>query len=150
MTNGAQKGNLVSVKYEGTLDDGTLFDSSDMHGGEPLKFIIGENQIIDGFEKAVIGKNVGDEFTVKIPPEEAYGKYDSTLIQKVPKERFHNIDQAKPGMLVQFRQAHGDHSHDLVAIILEIGDETVTLDFNHPLAGKSLNFKIKIVGIEKS
>ena len=139
---------MISVEYEGTLDDGTLFDSTDLHGGNPLKFVVGSHQIIEGFEKAVIGKEIGDEFNIKIPPEEAYGDYDESLIQIVPKSKFQNIEGAKPGMLVQFSQQHDDHLHDLIAIILEINENEVTLDFNHPLAGKTLNFKIKILNIE--
>jgi len=140
----AKKGNTVKVHYTGTLEDGKVFDSSE--GKDPLEFTVGEGKIIKGFDDAVIGMDVGDEKEIAISPEEAYGKREDKLVQDVPKQAFgENIEKLKPGMVLGLKDPHG---HVINAVIKNIGEEKVTLDLNHPLAGKTLKFKIKVVEVK--
>jgi len=135
-----KKGDKIQVHYTGTLDDGTIFDSSE--GKEPLAFEAGAGQMIKGFDQAVIGMKVGEEKTIKIPPEEAYGEYNKEFIQKVPKDKI--PPEAKLDDTLIVSTATGQRQ----AKIIELTDTEATLDLNHPLAGKTLNFKIKIVEVK--
>jgi len=134
-----KQGNKIKVHYTGTLDDGTIFDSSE--GKEPLEFEAGAGQMIKGFDQAVIGMKVGEEKTIKIPPEEAYGEYNKELTQKVPKDKI--PAEAKVGDTLVISTMQGQRQ----AKIIEMNDNEVTLDLNHPLAGKTLTFKITIVEV---
>ena len=142
-------GNYVSVEYEGTFDDGEVFDSSAKHGGDPMAFSVGGHQVIEGFEKAVLGKKIGEEIKIRLLPAEAYGEYDSNAMQKVPKAQFGDITALSIGMMLQLQSTHEDHQHTQIAVIKKIGEEEITLDFNHPMAGKILNFKMNVVKIEE-
>lgn len=135
-----KKGDKIKVDYKGTLEDGTVFDDSTNHG--PLEFIVGNGQLIKGFDDAVLGMNLGDEKTIKLPPSEAYGDHNPELIRKMPKQGLPN--EAKEGMIIGVRLANGAQ---IPAKIIKIGNDFVEIDFNPPLAGKTLNFKIKIVNI---
>jgi FKBP-type peptidyl-prolyl cis-trans isomerase 2 len=137
-----QKGDIIKVEYEGRLDDGTVFDSTKLHDGLPLKFEVGKGQLIRGFDEAVIGKNVGDEFEFEIQPNKAYGDFDPALSQTISREQFPEDITPEPGMMLR---VDGPNSTYSVAWIKEATDEFVTIDMNHPLAGKVLNFKVKIV-----
>lgn len=143
-----ENGATVKVLYEGTFDSGEVFDSSAKHGNEPLAFEVGAHQVVPGFEQAVIGKDVGDEFSVRLEPEEAYGPRDPDRVQEVPRAQFPPDQDPAPGMMVQLQQRHGDHVHQIMATITHVAGDAVTLDFNHPMAGKTLNFKIKVVAVE--
>jgi len=142
-----EKGKKVKVSYVGTFDDGKVFDSTDMHDGEPLEFIAGAGQMISGFDKAVIGMEKGDKKKFRLEAEEAYGMRDPNAIQKIPKSQFPPDQEPKPGMLLQIQQAHGDHNHTIIAEIINVDDEMVTIDLNHPMAGKALNFDIEIIEV---
>lgn len=135
------KGKKVKVEYEGTLEDGTVFDSSEKHG-QPLEFEIGAGQIIPGFEKAVCDLEVGKECEIDIPADEAYGQENPELVKKVPKGQL--PEGAEAGATVMIKLPNGQQ---LPAKIIEIGDEELTLDLNHPLAGKKLHFKIKLLEV---
>ena len=137
-----EKGNKIKVDYEGKFEDGTVFDASEKHG-EPLEFTAGEGMVVSGFDKAVIGMNVGEEKEVTLQPEEAYGPLNPEAIQKVPKDKF--PAEAKEGMMIGIPLPNGQQ---IPAKIEKIGETEVTLDMNHPMAGKVLIFKIKIVSIE--
>ncbi len=137
-----KEGDTVKVEYEGTLDDGTVFDSSERHG-RPLEFEVGAGRIIKGFENAVIEMEKGEEKEIKLQPSEAYGEYDSQLIKKLPRGE-HPKEELKPGMMIAVNLPNGAQ---IPARIIEVTDEEVTIDLNHPLAGKVLNFKIKVVEI---
>ncbi|MHA1898745.1 MAG: FKBP-type peptidyl-prolyl cis-trans isomerase [Promethearchaeota archaeon] len=143
-----KEGMKVKVQYKGTLDDGTVFDSSEAHGGEALEFVVGEHKIIPGFESAVIGHEKDDVINIKIEPEDAYGPYNENAVQPVPRSQFPQDIEPKPGMVIGISEVHGDHTHQIPAIIKEVKDDLVFLDLNHPLAGKVLNFEIKIVDFE--
>jgi FKBP-type peptidyl-prolyl cis-trans isomerase 2 len=137
-----QKGDIIKVEYEGRLEDGTIFDSTELHDGLPLKFEVGNGKLIPGFDEAVVGKNVGDEFEIEIQPNKAYGNIDPTLSQTISREQFPKDITPEPGMMLR---VDGPNSTYSVAWIKEVDDEFVTIDMNHPLAGKVLNFKVKIV-----
>ncbi|UCE36740.1 MAG: peptidylprolyl isomerase [Thermoplasmata archaeon] len=136
-----KNGDKVKVEYEGTLDDGTVFDSSKKHG-EPLEFEVGTGQIIPGFENAVIGMETGEEKEFKLGPSEAYGDRNPQLVQKVPK------DQVPPGVVCGMMLVVAlPNGLQMPVRVSEVTEEMVTIDMNHPLAGESLNFKIKVVDI---
>ncbi len=130
----AGDGDTVKVHYTGTLSNGTTFDSS--AGREPLEFTLGEGQVIPGFEDAVMGMAVGEEKTVTIPVEEAYGHYDEDLILVVPREMVPDEIAVVGTSLYQPR-----------GTIISVDDENVMIDQNHPLAGEDLTFTITLVEI---
>ena len=134
-----QDGDIIKVQYEGTYDDGTIFDSTEHNNSEPLKFKVGAGSIIEGFDKAVIGKEVGDLVDIKLQPSEAYGEYYPLLIKKIPRSVFPENFNFEPGIILQLSDSSG---HVILAIIKEADDKEVTIDLNHPKAGKTLNFKI--------
>jgi FKBP-type peptidyl-prolyl cis-trans isomerase 2 len=140
--NKAKDGDTVKVEYTGRLDDGTIFDSSE--GREPLEFAIGSGNIIAGFEKGVIGMGIGESKTITIPVEEAYGPSRPELIFTVSKGEFPEDMEFEAGMELQSQQPDG---RIMRATVLEIMDDSVTVDMNHPLAGKTLIFDIELVEI---
>jgi FKBP-type peptidyl-prolyl cis-trans isomerase 2 len=133
-------GNRVRIEYTGTLDDGTIFDSSAEHG-KPLEFEVGRGQVIKGFDDAVIGMIEGEEKQFSISPADAYGEHDPTLVQKVPREIFPPEAELAPGLLFEAGLPTGEK---VPATITEVQEGFVSVDLNHPLAGKRLTFKIKI------
>jgi len=138
---GIKKGDIIKVQYTGTFDDGTVFDSSETHG-KPMKFQVGSGQLIKGFDSSVLGKDVGDEFSIKLQPAEAYGEYQEGMSQKVPRDQFPKGTEPEIGMMLQVMSPDGQAA---IATITEVSEEDITLDLNHPMAGKVLNFKIKII-----
>jgi len=138
-----KNGDKVAVEYEGKLDDGTVFDSSENHG-KPLNFEVGAKQVIKGFNDAVIDMETGEEKEIKLKPSEAYGDVNPKLLMKVPKEKLPQGRELKAGMMLAVNLPNG---MEMPARISEVGENDVTIDLNHPLAGKNLNFKIKVVGI---
>jgi peptidylprolyl isomerase len=138
----AQKGDTVKVDYTLTLDDGTVADSS--KGRAPLEFKIGEGKVIPGFDKGVTGMKVGEERTVKVPPEDGYGTYDPKKTGDLPREKL-GKQKVEKGQTLQLRMATGT---PIVVKVLDVTDKVVKVDANPPLAGKKLNFQIKLVGIQ--
>ena len=137
----AKIGSKVKVEYAGTLEDGTVFDSSEKHG-KPLEFEIGSGQVIKGFEDAVVGMSEGQEKDISLRPSQAYGDRNPDLVKKVPR---HKIPQEiTAGMMLVMKLQNG---MDIPAKIIDVSNETVTIDLNPPLAGKTLNFKVKVVEI---
>ena len=139
----AQKGYTVSVEYTGTLETGETFDSS--KGKEPLQFEIGTNQVIKGFENGVAGMKVGDEKNVKIEPSEGYGERNENYIKEMPKASVPKDLELKTGMMLIFKREDGMR---IPGVVTGIKTDTIKVDFNHPLSGKTLNFKIKLVDIK--
>ncbi len=137
-----KKGDTIKVEYEGKLDDGTIFDSSDKHG-QLLEFEAGAGRVIPGFDNAVLGMKEGEEKTVKIPVDEAYGPRREELVKEVPKNQLPE-GEIKEGMMLGVGLPDGQQ---IPATITKVADETVTIDINHPLAGKNLTFSIKVVSI---
>lgn len=129
------------MHYTGTLADGTEFDTS--RGRDPISFTLGEGDVIPGFETAVAELEVGQSATVTIPATEAYGDRNEDALQQFPLEAFgESVPQV--GWGVELQNPQGQRVN---AMVVEIGDETVTLDFNHPLAGQDLTFDLELVQI---
>ncbi len=141
--NTAQNGNIVQVHYTGTLQDGTMFDTS--VGREPLEFTLGENRMIPGFEQAVLGMKIGESKTVTIPAEDAYGPYNADMMLVISREELPGDMTPEVGQQLEMTGSDGG---TIIVIITEVSDTTVTLDANHPLAGKDLTFEIELVSIE--
>ena len=137
-----KKGNTIKVHYTGTLDDGTVFDSSE--GSEPLQFEVGSGQLIAGFDTAVVGMKQGEEKTVKLLPEQAYGKHENDLMKKIPRSSLPQDREPQVGMVLGLSTPDGQQ---IPARIVEVTSVDITIDLNHPLAGKTLNFKIRIVEV---
>ena len=138
----AEIGDTVRVHYTGRLMDGTIFDTS--IGREPLEFTIGDGRLIPGFEKAVIGMNTGETKTVTLAPEEAYGPYLEELTADVDITQFPPHIKPEVGLHLQIRQ---DNGSVVDVVITRIVGTTVTLDANHPLAGKELIFDIELLEV---
>ena len=137
-----ENGKLVTLHYTGTLEDGQVFDTSE--GKDPLSFVVGEKKMIPGFEKNILGMQVGEEKEFTLQPEEAYGQYNEQLKQKVPRANIPQDIEVKIGTMLALKDPQG---RMFPAKVIEIAGEEVVLDLNHMLAGKTLTFKVKIVSI---
>ncbi|MCG6962683.1 MAG: peptidylprolyl isomerase [Acidobacteria bacterium] len=131
---------VVSIQYTLTGDDGTVIDSSE--GGEPLTYLHGHGQLIPGLEQELEGKGLGDAVAVRIDAENGYGEHDPDRLVEVPRDRF-EFDISE-GDFVQAQQQDGT---TVPFQVVGVEETTVTLDGNHPLAGKVLNFKVEVVGV---
>ncbi len=136
----AESGNVVKVHYTGKLDDGTVFDASE--GRPPLSFQIGLGQVIPGFEKGVMGMEIGDKKTIVIPPDQGYGKIREDLRAEVKIDQFPENITPTVDQQLQIDQPDGSK---LNVIVTKIDGDMVTLDANHPLAGKTLSFEVELV-----
>lgn len=137
----AKTGDTVKVHYTGSLDDGTEFDSS--KGREPLEFILGEGRVIPGFELAVLGMDVGDSKTVRIPAKEAYGPYRDDLVIVVDRASLPDDMDPKKDDMLELRR--GEQSFG--ARVTDTSPDNITLDANHALAGQDLTFEIELMEI---
>lgn len=135
-------GDTVKVHYSGSFTDGTQFDSS--HGGPPLEFTIGSGQIVPGFEEAVVGMQPGESKSALVPSDKAYGPYREELAIQVNRSDLPPNLQPEVGQRLQLENKEGN---SLVVMITQVGEANITLDANHPLAGKDLNFEISLVEI---
>ena len=135
-------GDTVKVEYRGEFLDGKVFDSSESHG-QPLEFVAGMGRMIKGFDEAVVGMRLGQEKTVTLAPSQAYGFVDESKIVEIPKENIEvGWDELQEGTPISSPEAGN-------GIVLEKKENSVVVDFNHPLAGKTLVFWIKVVELEK-
>lgn len=137
-----EKGDTVHVHYTGTLDNGDVFDTS--RDRDPLVFQVGGGQVLPKFEEAVVGRETGDTFDLELDPEDAYGDVRDDLVQELPKDQFEGADP-EPGMHVHLEGPQGETLH---GNIQKVGDDSVTVDLNHPLAGERLNFEVEVVDVE--
>ncbi|QYX55929.1 peptidylprolyl isomerase [Roseovarius sp. SCSIO 43702] len=137
-----KSGDTVHIHYKGTLADGTVFDSSE--GRDPLAFEVGSGQIIPGLDQAMPGMSVGDTKTVEVPADQAYGQVDPNARQEVPREGIPADIPLDPGTQLQVQTENGQV---LPVTVVDVTDETVTLDANHALAGKDLTFEVELVAI---
>ncbi len=138
----AKKGDSVKIHYTGTLEDGTVFDSS--AGRDPLGFTLGDGQVIVGFEEAVLGMAIGDKKKVTIPSHKAYGEKNEELVIEVPR------NQVPPDLnpeVDQKLQMGGPNGELVVVTVVAVTDEVVVLDANPPLAGKDLIFDLELMAI---
>jgi len=137
-----KKGDTVRVHYHGKLNDGSTFDSSD--GRAPLEFVVGNGQVIKGFDDAVMTMTVGEKKTVTIPVHEAYGERSDENMVRYPITEFPADIKPEVGMELHMSD---DQGHVFPVIVAEVTDESVLLDANHPLAGEALTFEIELVEI---
>lgn len=142
-----KQGDTVKVHYKGTLADGSTFDSSE--GREPLEFTVGAGQVIPGFDSAVEDLAPGESKTVTIPADEAYGPHDPEALRVVPREMFGD-QEPQPGWMVELGTGDPNAPDKLMAVIDEVRDDEVVLDFNHPLAGQDLTFDITLVEADEA
>ena len=133
---------VVSIDYTLTDDQNAVIDSSE--DSEPLAYIQGIGSLIPGLENALEGKSAGDELSVSIQPDQAYGERDEALVQTVPREHFDGVENLQEGM--QFR-ASSDDDENMVVTVVNIEGDQVTVDGNHPLAGQTLNFEVAVVEV---
>jgi len=140
-----QQGNKVKAHYEGTLEDGTIFDSS-YQRENPITFQAGVGQMIPGFDNAVLGMEVGEKKTVTIKSEEAYGEHKPEGIVSVPNENFPPDFKPQPETIIQGQNENGE---PIQALVLEVRENDVILDLNHPLAGEDLTFVIEILEVQE-
>lgn len=137
----ATNGDTVHVHYTGTLDDGTVFDSSTDR--TPLEVTLGAGQVIPGFEEALFGMAEGESKSVTLAPEDAYGAHNPQLVHEVERERIPAEISLEPGTVLQAQDSGGNQ---LQFTVVALDDINVTLDANHPLAGKALTFAVELIG----
>lgn len=138
----AQKGDQVTVHYTGKLADSTIFDSS--VDTDPITFTLGEGELIDGFEDAIVGMETGQSKTITLTPADAYGEHSEEMIIDIPRSQLPEDLEPEQGMELELT---GEDDEQILVIISQISEEFVTLDGNHPLAGKTLTFELELVGI---
>jgi FKBP-type peptidyl-prolyl cis-trans isomerase SlyD len=132
---------VVTLHYTLTDDQGAVIDQSE---DGSFVYMHGANSIIPGLENALTGKKAGDELSVSVAPADAYGERSDAMLQQVPKSMFEDQSQVEVGM--QFH-AQGPNGETLVVTVTEVGDDNVTVDGNHPLAGTQLNFDVKVIDV---
>jgi FKBP-type peptidyl-prolyl cis-trans isomerase 2 len=138
----AEEGNSVKVHYTGKLNDGTVFDSS--RERTPIEFTIGKGQLIGGFENALVGMAVNETKTVNIPAAEAYGEHRSELVVDIKKAQFPEDIVPEEGLHLDLKNPEG---RVMKAVVTSVAEDEVTIDANHPLAGKDLTFDLELVEI---
>ena len=138
----AMEGNTVRVHYTGKLDDGTVFDSS--AGGDPLEFTIGQGQMIPGFERGVVGMELGETRTVIVAADQAYGVHRPDGVFEIDRSEIPTTIPLEVGMQLQ---ATGPGGRPVSMTVAALSEDKITMDANHPLAGKDLTFEIELVGV---
>ncbi len=138
----AKQGDTIKVHYTGKLEDDTVFDTSIKR--DPLQFTIGEGKVIPGFEQAVVGMKPGESKTTKIPADKAYGPHRKEMVIVVERNQFPAHLKPKAGQQLQIRKKDGQAT---VVMVTDVSESSVTLDTNHPLAGKDLTFDIQLIEI---
>ncbi len=140
-----QENKVVSFHYTLTGENGDTLDSS-RERGEPMMYLHGGNNIIPGLENAMAGRKAGDEFSVTVPPEEAYGERREDNIQRIPIKRLGKIGKPRPGQILNLQTNKGPAQ----VTVVKVGRFNLDVDANHPLAGQSLNFEVEIVSVRDS
>lgn len=133
----------VGIVYEGRLEDGTVFDRTDWHGGAPLEFVLGERQVIPGIERAVADMCAHEKRTVVIPAREAYGERDERLVERVPACELPNADKLPVGGYIVLNLPSGPRRLKVVSV----DQDEVVFDGNHELAGHDLTFDLEVVSV---
>lgn len=137
-----REGHFAAIHYTGKFDDGEVFDSS--IGGDPYEFQVGTGSVIPGLDRAVMGMKENEEKDISLPPEDAYGEYNDALVKTFDREDLKADFDLEKEQTVLFRMENGA---SVPGLIEEVGDNEIVINFNHPLAGKTLHFHIKIVEI---
>ena len=140
-----KKGDTIKIHYHGTLNDGSIFDSSKQR--EPLEFEVGSGMVIPGFDDGVMNMKVGDVKTINIPFNEAYGPVQEEMIIDFPRNQFPEDMQPEAGMQLQMSDKSGQN---FPVVVVSANDEIVKLDANHPLAGKDLTFELELMEISSA
>jgi peptidylprolyl isomerase len=136
-----KNGDTVTVNYTGRLEDGTIFDSSLMEGREPLTATLSQGQLIKGFEDGLMEMSEGDKKTIEIEPENAYGSYSHEMVTTI------NKTQVPEGIQVGETLQGNSSRGPIIVKVIEVGDDYVMVDANHPLAGQKLIFDLEVIGI---
>jgi FKBP-type peptidyl-prolyl cis-trans isomerase 2 len=136
-----ESGKTVKLNYTGKFENGDVFDTSLLEGREPLKTMLGQGNLIPGFEKGLLGMTVGETKTISVDPVEGYGEYLDGLVTTVEKKQV--PDEVKVGDMLQSQSERGVMN----VTVTEVNEDTVTLDANHPLAGKKLVFEVEVLEI---
>ena len=132
----------VTLHFAIKLEDGQVVDSN--FEGKPATFVVGDGQLLEGFEKTLLGMKSGDEAVIDILPEQGFGMSNPSNMQRLPRKQFGDM-VLEPGLVVSFADASDG---ELPGVVAELDDKMVTVDFNHPLAGKNIKFEVKILSVE--
>ena len=135
---------VVSVHYTGSYTDGEVFDTSE--GREPLLFLVGHGQMISGFEQEMLGAEIGEKREFTLTPDRAYGERDEDAVQKVPRSQFPEEMAIEVGMVLGAQSEMGPIQFSVASV----EDDSVTVDFNHQMAGKTLNFSVEVVDVRQA
>jgi FKBP-type peptidyl-prolyl cis-trans isomerase 2 len=142
----AKPGDLVTVIYEGIIENGEIFESSEDTG--PLQFRIGTGSVMAGFEEAVIGMGINESKEIRLQPEEAYGLPKEELIHTIGRSTWDENADIKPGVVLGMTMEKDGKQHQVPAMVTAVAGDMVTIDYNHPLAGKQVIYKITVQNIE--
>jgi len=137
-------GSTVTMHFSLVLEDGTVVDST-FESEEPLTFTMGDGTLIDGLEHAVFGLKAGDQQSINIPPESGFGFRDEEAVQSLKREEFSDEMELKPGLVIEFDTPNG---MKVPGIVLEVEDDTVVVDFSHPLANHTVLFNVHILDVQ--
>ena len=135
-------GTQVTLHFALELEDGSVVDSN--FDAEPVTFIVGDGNLLPGFEEALLGLQAGDEKSFVIPPEKGFGPYNPENIQEFPRKDFPGDVELAEGLILSFADAQ---SNELPGVVQEFDEHTVTVDFNHPLAGRDIKFSVRIIDV---
>ena len=133
----------VTLNFSLALETGEEVDSN--FGGDPVSFVMGDGSLLPGFERRLLGMRPGDEAEFRIPPDEGFGEPQDDNIQSIPRGDFDAEAPLEPGMLFTFADAAGG---EVPGMVTEVTEDTVTVDFNHPLSGRTIHFKVRIEHVE--
>ena len=142
-SNMVELGRKVKLLYTASFEDGTVFDSSDLHNGNPLEFVVGTGQVIPGLEKAVMDMNAYEKRTITITPKDAYGVYDEKLIEKIPSKDFPHVQDLPVGEYIMLSLPEKRTR----VKVMSVDSDYIVLDFNHEFADRSIIFEIELIEI---
>ncbi|MCL4122088.1 UNVERIFIED_CONTAM: hypothetical protein GTU68_010562 [Idotea baltica] len=131
----------ITLHFSLSLEDGSLVDSN--FDGEPATYLFGDGSLLPGFEEALTGLKPGEEGKFSISPEKGFGQHNPNNVQEFPRKDF-DESKLEPGLMLSFADAN---QAELPGVVVEVDDEIVTIDFNHPLAGHSISFKVKVLSV---
>ena len=137
------EGTRVFLNFSVSLEDGSEVDSN--FGGDPVDFVIGDGSLLPGFERRIFGMSAGERQMFEVPPEDAFGQPNENNVQRLPLGQFDDDIDLEIGLVFSFADAAGGEVPGMVA---EVSEETVKVDFNHPLSGRTINFKVRIAQVE--
>ena len=144
MTGKIEQDTVASVHYTGTFPDGEVFDSSEGRG--PLTYLVGHGQMIPGFEQEMLGADVGEKRDFTLTPDRAYGERDEGAVQQIPRDQFPEDMEIEEGMMLGAQS----HQGPIQFTIVSIEGDSVTADFNHQMAGRTLKFSVEVVNVRKA